>query len=108
MTKNEKPRISGRPYLHALNMNNFISRFKWNGCAGIFSAVALTLALAGCNRDDVQVYKVSKEAQGQNQMSPSALPATGTFAKPQLQWTTPEGWEQLPASDLRVASFKIK
>jgi hypothetical protein len=105
MAKNEERRINRRSYFHALNMNNFISRFKRTRCAGIFSAATLALVLAGCKRDEVQVYKVSKETPALKQTD---MAASGAPARPQLQWTAPEGWEQLPAGDLRVASFKVK
>lgn len=67
-----------------------------------------TLLLAGCGRDDVQVYQVAKESA-----APAAMPAghpevSGQSAAPQLEWTLPAGWEQVSPGEMRLASFKIK
>jgi hypothetical protein len=92
----------------------------------------LLLPAAGCQRDQVKVYRVAKE---QNPPSPQTAPALPTdsphptlppghpdissaaaapgfaasaSAQPQLTWQTPEGWTEVPPGEMRVASFKIQ
>ena len=92
----------------------------------------LFLPVAGCHRDEVKVYRVAKD---QNQPQPQSAPALPTdspnptlppghpdissapaapgfaasaSAQPQLTWQTPEGWTEVPAGEMRVASFKIQ
>ncbi len=84
---------------------------------------------AGCHRDEVKVYRVAKDQdQPQQQTAPAlptdspnpslppghpdissasaaALPAAS--ALPQLTWKTPDGWTEIPPSEMRVASFKV-
>jgi len=86
------------------------------------------LLCAGCNRDGVKTYRLTNDS---NQMSAQAAPAApGTSpapalppghpdissvpapvadqsASPQLTWTTPAGWTEVPPSEMRVASFKV-
>ncbi len=74
------------------------------------AALALLALIASCGRDDVKVYRVAKE-------NPPALPQAGmpaghpdvsTAGNPQLKWKTPEGWSEVPPSQMRVASFNIR
>jgi hypothetical protein len=92
----------------------------------------LFLPVAGCHRDEVKTYRVAKD---QNQPQPQSAPAMPTdspnptlppghpdissasaapglaasgSARPQLTWQTPEGWTEVPAGEMRVASFKIQ
>ncbi len=92
----------------------------------------LLLLVAGCQRDQIKVYRVAKE---QNQPPPQTAPALPTdspnsslppghpdissaaAASPpaasestpsQLTWKTPEGWTIVPPGEMRVASFKIE
>src|SRR5208283_5896950 len=91
----------------------------------------LLLLAAGCHRDEVKVYRVAKDQdQAQPQTAPAlptdspnpslppghpdissapgtSLPATPRTGLPQLTWTTPPGWTELPAGEMRVASFKV-
>lgn len=86
------------------------------------------LLAAGCNRDGVKVYHVAND---QNSMSAQAAPAmpantsaqtlppghpdvssmpassTAASTASPLTWTTPSGWTEAPAGDMRVASFKV-
>lgn len=69
----------------------------------------LALALAGCSRDEIEVYQVAKEA---NRPDPHAGHdhAAGTTVNggmPKLQWVLPPGWEESPPGEMRLASFKI-
>ncbi len=74
--------------------------------------LAGALLLAGCGREDVQVYRVAKE-------QPSAPPApeqTGALppghpdvsaGPPKLQWKLPAGWQEAAPGEMRVASFRV-
>lgn len=68
--------------------------------------------LAGCGRNDVQVYRVAKEApQGPADAQAAAMPPghPDTGAVPSdLQWKLPSGWEEVPAGQMRRASFRVK
>lgn len=96
---------------------------------------AMALAV-GCHKEQVQVYRVS-DSQDQTpspaevtQVSnspepglppghPAISPPSGASQMPQgvvasdvpnaapIKWTTPEGWTEVPPSEMRVASFKI-
>jgi hypothetical protein len=87
--------------------------------------------VAGCHRDEVKTYRVAKDQdQPQSQTAPAlstdspnptlppghpdvsstpgaALPAAPRTGLPQLTWKTPEGWTEVPPTEMRVASFKI-
>ena len=94
-----------------------ISRTKqrnWPRCGWMIFA----LALAGCNRDQVQVQEVPKEsqstippvAQSGDASSPPMNPHAGmdmggTGAQAQLKWTLPAGWQEKTPSEMRVGSF---
>ena len=101
----------------------------------IFAAGFALLLVAGCDRDNVKVYHVTgDQAQPQPQAQVQAAPAFPTNASDQtlppghpdvggasmalpatatenvnspLTWKTPDGWTEVPPSELRVASFKI-
>ena len=92
----------------------------------------LLFLVAGCHRDNVKVYRVAKDQdQPQQPTAPpmstdtpnpslppghpdissapgTVLPASSRPAVPQLTWKTPEGWTEVPAGEMRVASFKIQ
>ena len=91
----------------------------------------LLLLVAGCQREQIKVYRVAKD---QNQPPPqtapalptdspnpalppghpdissapaAAVPAVSGAAPPPLTWETPGGWTEVPPSEMRVASFKV-
>src|ERR1051325_85374 len=87
----------------------------------------MTLAqVSSCRRADskIQFYRVEKETASPIAMeasSPlpaghpdisganSAMPATATDnSSSPLTYTTPEGWTEVPPTELRAASFKIQ
>jgi hypothetical protein len=74
-------------------------------------ALLLTAVVAtGCGRDGIKVYTVPKEQPPR--MTQADMPAghpdlAASAAMPQLKWTTPDGWEEIPAGEFRVASFRI-
>ena len=93
--------------------------------------VSFLFLATGCHRDDVKVYRVAKDQdQPQQQTAPAlptdspnpslppghpdvssvpaaSLPAASAAALPQLTWKTPNGWTEVPPSEMRVASFKV-
>lgn len=64
-------------------------------------AFASAALLAGCGEEPIRVYTVPKET----------LPPSAREVEPSLprspSWQTPEGWEQLPATGMRAAAFRI-
>jgi len=77
------------------------------------NAAILTLAafaMAGCGRDDVKVYHVAKDdsaAPPQNQIAAPEQTSTTQPEQPQLQFTLPNGWQEIAPSQMRVASFSV-
>jgi hypothetical protein len=88
----------------------------------------LQLSAAGCFGDQIKVYRVAKEQNQPSQMTAPALPtdspnqtlppghpdisgvavsSAGAPVQSPLTWTTPSGWTEMPAGEMRVASFKI-
>lgn len=84
----------------------------------VFAAGIAVLLLAGCNRDNVKVYHVNNDqtqSQAQEQTSAAGQPDIGSanMTMPAAAqnspptWKTPEGWTEVPPSEMRVASFKV-
>ena len=74
--------------------------------------VLLAACLPGCGRNDVQVYRVSKEeskpvAQDQSAAMPAGHPDAGESAPPGLKYSLPTGWQETPPGQMRVASFRV-
>ena len=79
------------------------------------AAVILITALAGCKRDEAQVYHVSKDDSPPPQAAEVAtpepsqpamgLPTAAEMALPKLNYQVPSGWKEKPPSEMRVASF---
>lgn len=73
----------------------------------------LAAGLDGCGRNDIQVYRVSKdEAKPASQdQSTSGMPAghpdIGETGPPAIKYTLPAGWQEAPPGQMRVASFRI-
>ena len=90
----------------------------------------LLLAAAGCHRDEVKVYRVAKDENQSQQPAAQSLPTDSPnpglppghpdissaaggaqfpapTGLPQLTWKTPAGWTEVPAGEMRVASFKV-
>lgn len=71
----------------------------------------------GCGRDGVKVYKndapetpptlAQNSATMPPAMSPSGISAPDNSGLPPLKYTTPAGWQEKKAADLRVASFSV-
>jgi hypothetical protein len=85
------------------------------------AAAALLIFAAGCNRDGVKVYKVDSSdlvattpppvaATPPGAMPatmPDGLPVPDNSGLPKLKYTLPDGWQEKPLTQLRVASFEI-
>ncbi len=72
----------------------------------------MVAALVGCDRGQVQEYRVSKEqtpaqAKGQLAALPPGHPDTSGAAAPALQYKLPTGWREAPLGVMRAASFRI-
>lgn len=74
----------------------------------------LAIGLAGCDRDDVKVYHVVKDDTGGTPATAPTAPGAGMSAPApvdnapaQLQFNLPPDWQQVPASQMRVASFSV-
>lgn len=82
------------------------------------AATLMALALAGCGRDSVKVYKVETNdttmtlapAAGSGAMPtmmPGGVPVPDNSGLPKLKYTLPDGWKEKALTQLRVASFEI-
>jgi len=93
--------------------------------------MALLFVAAGCHRDEVKVYRVAKDQdQPQQQTAPAlptdspnptlppghpnitsapaaSMPPASESTPTQLTWKTPEGWAEIPPTEMRIASFKV-
>jgi hypothetical protein len=98
-----------------MNFMRWNKRVRWIHCA---AGMVLISALAGCNRDEAKVYHVPKDDSPPTQPAPApattpeaAQPDMGApigadaMAVPQLKYQLPEGWQEKPPSEMRVASF---
>ena len=79
------------------------------------AGVILIFVFTGCNREEPKVYHVSKEEAPPPQPVPAptpeaaapemGLPPVGATSLPQLKYQLPDGWQEKPPSEMRVASF---
>jgi hypothetical protein len=89
---------------------------------------ALAWMAAGCGKDEVRVYQAPQDAapvaaadaRGVTPQDASVSPASGSASsrsataeagaseRPAVPWTVPAGWEEKPASGMRVASYGVK
>ena len=92
----------------------------------MLSLIIAALALAGCDRDQVKVQQVPKDAdQGNVMLAQAAAPempahsgmpadphagmdmsAMTGGAQPQVKWKLPSGWKEKEPSQMRVGSFE--
>ncbi len=100
---------------NSIRMMNFMrwnKRVRWIHYA---AGILLISALVGCNRDEARVYHVPKDASPPSQPEPVAIPEAAqpdmasppaaSTSLPQLKYQLPEGWQEKPPSEMRVASF---
>jgi len=95
-----------------MNFMRWNKRVRWIHCA---AGILLISALAGCNRDEARVYHVPKEIPPPTQPAPDETPpapppdmgaTTDAATSPSpIQYQLPEGWQEKPPSEMRVASF---
>ena len=67
-------------------------------------------ALAGCGRDDIQVYRVAKETPSAEPQAPVAAHGQDQeqATLPRVQFKLPSGWQEVvPPGPMRAASFSI-
>ncbi len=74
-----------------------------------WALLVLAAALAGCGRNNVQVYQVAKE---QAQAPPIAMPpghpdTSGGAPSPALKYKVPAGWQEVAPGEMRAASFRV-
>lgn len=79
-----------------------------------FLTSVLGLILAGCGRNDIQVYRVSKDEskpaapdQSAGMMPPGHPDMGADSGPPSISYTLPQGWQEAPPGQMRVASFRI-
>jgi hypothetical protein len=85
------------------------SRPIWRRPAATLAAAVLaaTALITGCGRAQVRVYDVPK-APSPAALAAGAAPATENGAGPgAIHWTLPAGWQEKPASAMRVGSFSV-
>ena len=89
--------------------------------SSLATVLLVSLAVSGCDRDSVKVYKVDSQesaapAAAATPASPSAndmasmanqIPAPDNSHLPKLKFTLPAGWQEKPATSFRVASFDV-
>jgi hypothetical protein len=74
----------------------------------LFLGVAATFLFQGCERHDIRVYTVPKEsAAPERTATPATEPARSERPRPQLTWRLPDGWKEIPASDVYAAQFQV-
>jgi hypothetical protein len=66
-------------------------------------------AIAGCGRDDIQVYRVAKETPSAEAQAPMAVHGQDQEQStvPRVQFRLPSGWQEVPPGSMRAASFSI-
>ena len=97
----------------------------------VMGVSALAWMAAGCGKDEVRVYQAPQDAppvaaanpQGKTTQNSPASEIPGSAAsgssssvgsessaseRPAVPWTVPAGWEEKPASGMRVASYGVK
>jgi hypothetical protein len=91
-------------------MKKLMSSWQWIRSGRVFPAVFLIFAFAGCDGNEVKVYKLAKDSSASKPQGDPAMPAMAANempAQPQLKWTLPEGWQEVAPGEMRVASFHI-
>jgi hypothetical protein len=92
------------------------SRFTWvpgvfaalrppaNGCqpSGLrLIALCVCVFLAACGEEKISVYSIPKEDTSEQ------TPAETAGSSGEITWTVPEGWQEQPATAMRLGSFLI-
>ena len=86
----------------------YLSYRLWNSTPAGWALVLSLAILAGCGRNDIQVYRVAKEASPAPPAAlPSGHPDTSGAATPTLKYKLPPGWQEVAPGEMRVASFRV-
>jgi hypothetical protein len=70
--------------------------------------------MGGCDRNDVQVYRIGKEqsppqaAQAQAPAMPAGHPDVSGSGPSSLNYKLPVGWQEAPPGQMRVAAFRVQ
>ena len=73
--------------------------------------------ITGCGRDDVKVYRVSKEQSppgaaqpptAQAPVMPAGHPEIAGGGPPSITYKLPSGWQEAPAGQMRAAAFRVQ
>jgi len=66
-------------------------------------------AVAGCGRNDIQIYRVAKAQEATPSASlPQGHPDVGSAAgSSSLTYKVPSGWQEAPPGEMRAASFRV-
>lgn len=69
----------------------------------------LALGMAGCQDQDIRVYRVPKEEVAMAGRPPhvNSDQAPSQTVEALIHWKAPNGWRQEPASGMRLASFSV-
>jgi len=68
----------------------------------------LAAALGGCDRGQVQEYRVPREEPPMQQSTaPSGHSDASVAPAPTLEYQRPPGWQEAPLGQMRVASFEV-
>src|ERR1051326_1691120 len=87
-----------------------MAQFSATACPTSFRLcliLATTLLFLGCRREEISTYSAPKDSVPAPRPSPAAIPQQGGTQAAPVQWTVPAGWEQQPASGMRVGSFAV-
>ena len=75
------------------------------------AALAAAALVSGCGGDEIQVYRVAKETAANSQAGqPRSGPAGSGEASgsvPRFTWKVPSHWQEAPAGEMRLASFRV-
>ncbi len=94
-----------------MKLSSFIRQLS----RGSFCLLLCAALLFGCKRDEAKVYQIPKEASPPSQPASeetaqpemgSPPPAT-TMSLPRFKYQLPEGWQEKPPSEMRIASFTV-
>jgi len=100
----------GYGYLLQMKMT-VMAKLKLRGARDgwLVCGLALLAAFAaGCDRDNIRVYRVAKESAAPPTAAPEAhTHGAGETPIPQLTWTLPAGWQEVAAGEMRVANFTL-
>ena len=72
-------------------------------------ASALLVPLAGCRKQEITVYNATKDRPEtpQTTRAGSGVEPANEPGQREVDWVTPEGWEEKPPSGMRVGSFSV-